>query len=105
MLGTQTFPLYHNNPWLFFHKSGQLLFLDITFNLLDLLVFQLFFPNILVWSRIYFYLHDFHVSDNPKIELVEIFALLKLYIRYFRWTHMRPLTPSVSYHIHFFFGW
>jgi hypothetical protein len=52
----------------------QLLFLDITLYLLDLLNFWLTFLNILEWSRIYFHLHDLHISNNPKVELVKLLA-------------------------------
>jgi hypothetical protein len=79
MLGTQTLPLYHNTPWLFFFcKSEQLLFLDITLYLLDLLILQLTFLNILELSRIYSHLYDFYSSNKPKVELVDLLAQLEL---------------------------
>jgi hypothetical protein len=60
-----------------FHKSGRLLFHNIMLYPLDLLMFWLTFSNILKQNRIYFHLHDFHVSDNPKVELVDLFTQLK----------------------------
>jgi hypothetical protein len=69
--------------------------------LLDLLIFQLTFPYILEYTRIYFHLHDFCMGYSPQIELVEFFAQVKWYILLFQLTHMGPLTPSVDYYICF----
>jgi hypothetical protein len=60
-----------------FHKSGRLLFLDITLYLLDLLIFWLTFLNILEQSKIYFHLHDMYISNNPRVELVKLLAQLE----------------------------
>jgi hypothetical protein len=52
-------------------------------------------------SRIYFHLHDCRISDNPKIELIELFAQLERHILHYQFTHMRPSTQSIIYHIFF----
>jgi hypothetical protein len=97
----------HTNPsfipqhsLVIFRKYGRLLFLDITRYLLDLLIFQLTFLNILEWSRIYFHLHDFRVTDDPKVDLVELFTQLGWHLLYYQSAQMRPSTPSIDYHIH-----
>jgi hypothetical protein len=80
----QLLAVRHSNPLfvpqrslVIFCKSGRLLFLDITLYLLDLLAFQLTFPCILEYWKIYFHLHDFYISDNPKVELVKLLAQLE----------------------------
>jgi hypothetical protein len=68
-----------------FHKF-ELLFCLIALYPLDLLIFHL---------------HNFCIGYNPQIELVELFEQLERYILHFHLTHMRHLTPSVSYHVGF----
>jgi hypothetical protein len=47
-----------------FQKSRRLLFLDVVLYLLDLLIFQLTFSNLLKYTRTYFHLHDFCIRYN-----------------------------------------
>jgi hypothetical protein len=98
MLGTQILRFAPQHTLVIFHKSRCLLFLDIALSLMNLLVFHLTFPYILEWSRIYFHLHDFRISDNPNIELVELVAQLGQHLLYSKLAHMGPSTPSIDYH-------
>jgi hypothetical protein len=101
MLGTQILPLYHNTPWSSSVKLGDFSFLGIALYLLGLLAFHLTFPCILEYCKIYFHLHDFYISDNPKVELVELFAQLGWHLLYSQLTQMSHSTPNVGYHICF----
>jgi hypothetical protein len=80
MLGTQIIPLYHNTPWLSYVKLGDFSFLGIALYLLDLLAFHLTFPCILEYCKIYFHIHDFYISDNPKVDPVEQFAQIEWHL-------------------------
>jgi hypothetical protein len=66
----------------------------------SLAIFRLTFLNILEQSRIYFHLHDFRVSDEPKVEVVKLFTQLGWHLLYYQSAPMRPSTPSVNYNIH-----
>jgi hypothetical protein len=90
LMGLMKYPILqfldvrHTNPsfvpqysFVIFCKSGWLLFLGIKLYLLASLVFHLTFPCILEYCRIYFHLHDFYISDNPKVELVELLTQLE----------------------------
>jgi hypothetical protein len=52
----------------------------------------------LAWEL--FHLHDFRVSDKPKVELVKLFTQLGWHLLYYQPAPMRPSTPSVDYQIH-----
>jgi hypothetical protein len=47
-----------------FQKSKQLLFIDIMLNLLDLLILLLTSTNLLKYTRTYFHLPDFRISND-----------------------------------------
>jgi hypothetical protein len=71
----------HTNPsfvpqysFIIFYKSVGLLFLGIKLYPLASLVFHLTFLGIQEYCKIYFHLHDFYISDNPKVELIKLLA-------------------------------
>jgi hypothetical protein len=70
-------PLVPQHTFHIFQKTGRLLFLDIALNLFDLLIFYLTFLNLLKQIRSNFHFCGFCVSDNPQVELVELFTQLK----------------------------
>jgi hypothetical protein len=57
--------------------------------------------NLLKQTRTYFHLHDFSISDDSKVELVELFTQLKWHAIHHQLTHMRLVTQSVGHHIIF----
>jgi hypothetical protein len=86
---------------LIFQKTRLLLFLDVTLDLMNLLIFHLTSMNLLEQTRTNFHLHDFCIGDDSKVELVELFTQLKWHAIHHQLTHMRLETQSVSYHFSF----
>jgi hypothetical protein len=68
-------------------------------NLLDLLLFQLTFPNLLKLTRTYFHLHDLYICYN--LQLSKLIMQLGWYNIHYQLICMGPLTQSIGYHICF----